>query len=55
LLIEQEDDVAGFIGVDMTQTEEGLIEMKQVINHILDALGLDSKLATYKYTPRQSH
>ncbi len=29
LLLEQEDDAAGFLGVTMTQTEEGLLEMKQ--------------------------
>lgn len=48
LLLEQEDDAAGFLGVEMTRTEEGFIEMKQVglIDRILDALGLDSKLAT---------
>ena len=56
LLLEQEDDAAGFLGVEMTRTEEGFIEMKQVglIDRILDALGLDSKLATNKYTPAEA-
>ncbi len=52
LILEQEDDAAGFLGVRMTQTEEGLLEMKQtgLIEKILDALGLDSKLSTNKWT-----
>ena len=56
LLLEQEDDAAGFLGVKMTRTEEGLLEMKQtgLIDRILDALGLDSKLATNKWTPAES-
>ena len=29
LLLEQDDDSAGFLGVKMTRTEEGLLEMKQ--------------------------
>lgn len=56
LLLEQEDDAAGFLGVKMSRTEEGLLEMKQtgLIDRILDALGLDSKLATNKYTPAEA-
>lgn len=56
LLLEQEDDAAGFLGVKMTRTEEGLLEMKQtgLIDRILDALGLDSKLATNKWTPAEA-
>eukprot|EP00956_Cyclotella_meneghiniana_P007793 scaffold10386_cov68-Cyclotella_meneghiniana.AAC.2 len=39
----------------MTKTEEGLIEMKQtgLIDRILDALGLDTKYATSKWTPAE--
>jgi hypothetical protein len=50
LLLEQEDDASGFLGVKMTRTEEGFMEMKQtgLIDRILDALGLDSKMATNK-------
>ena len=56
VLLEQEGDAAGFLGVQMTKTEEGLLEMKQtgLIDRILDALGLDSKLATNKWTPAES-
>ena len=56
LLLEQEDDAAGFLGVNMSRTEEGLIEMKQtgLIDRVLDALGLDSKLATNKWTPAEA-
>ncbi len=53
LLLEQEDDVTGFLGVMMTRTEEGLLEMSQtgIINRMLNALGLDSKLSTNKWMP----
>ncbi len=46
LLLEQEDDAAGYLGVKMTKTEDGHIEMKQtgLIDRIVEALGLDSKL-----------
>jgi hypothetical protein len=56
LLLEQEDDAAGFLGVKMTKTEDGLIEMKQtgLIDRIVEALGLDSKMATPKYTPAEA-
>jgi hypothetical protein len=56
LLLEQEDDAAGLLGVTMTRTEEGLLEMKQtgLIDRILDALGLDSKLSTNKWTPAET-
>ena len=52
LLLEEEDDAAGFLGVEMSRTEEGFMEMKQtgLIDRILEALGLDSKLATNKWT-----
>ena len=53
LLLEQEDNAARFLGVEMNQTEEGLMEMKHtgLIDQILDALGLDSKMAMNKYMP----
>ena len=56
LLLEQEDDAAGFLGVRMSKTEEGFIEMKQtgLIDRILEALGLDTKMATGKWTPAES-
>ena len=56
LLLEQEDDAAGFLGVRMTKTDEGFLEMKQtgLIDRILEALGLDSKLAKNKYTPAEA-
>jgi hypothetical protein len=56
LLLEQESDAAGFLGVDMTKTDCGFIEMKQtgLIDRILEALGLDSKQATNKWTPAEA-
>jgi hypothetical protein len=56
LLLEQEDDAAGFLGVKMTKTEDGYIEMRQtgLIDRIVEALGLDSKMATPKYTPAEA-
>ena len=56
LLLEQEDDAAGFLGVRMTKTGEGFLEMKQtgLIDRILEALGLDSKLVKNKYTPAEA-
>jgi hypothetical protein len=41
LLLEEEDDAAGYLGVDMTKTLEGYLEMKQtgLIDQILEALG----------------
>ena len=53
LLIEEEDDAAGFLGVTMERNEDGFIELKQVdlIDRILEALGLDTKLTTNKWTP----
>ena len=49
LLLEQEDDAAGFLGVTMTRTEEGHLELKQtgLIDRIVEALGLDQKMAMY--------
>jgi hypothetical protein len=40
----------------MTKTEEGLLEMKQtgLIERIIEALGLDDKNATPKYTPAEA-
>jgi hypothetical protein len=56
LLLEQEDDAAGYLGVKMTKTEDGHIEMKQtgLIDRIVEALGLDSKLSTSKWTPAEA-
>ena len=55
LLLEQEDDAAGCLGVTMDKSEDGLLEMKQtgLIDRILEAMGLDSKLATNKWTPAE--
>eukprot|EP00956_Cyclotella_meneghiniana_P032322 scaffold88264_cov32-Cyclotella_meneghiniana.AAC.1 len=55
LLLEEEGDAAGYLGVEMTKTEEGLIEMKQtgLIDRVLEALGLDTKYATNKWTPAE--
>ena len=55
LLLEQEDDAAGYLGVTMDKSEDGLLEMKQtgLIDRILEAMGLDFKLATNKWTPAE--
>ena len=52
--LEQEDDAAGFLGVDMVRdSTTGLIEMKQtgLIKRIIDALGLDDGNVARKLTP----
>ena len=56
LTLDEEDDAAGFLGVTMCKTEEGFMELKQtgLIDRILEALGLDSKLATNKWTPAEA-
>ena len=55
LLLEEEGDAAGYLGIEMTKTEEGLIEMKQtgLIDRVLEALGLGTKYATNKWTPAE--
>jgi hypothetical protein len=56
LLLEQEDDAAGFLGVKMVKTADGNLEMEQtgLIDRIVEALGLDSKMSTPKYTPAEA-
>jgi len=56
LLLEQEDDAAGFLGVKMTKTKEGHIEMKQtgLIDRVIEALGLESKMVTPKWMPAEA-
>ena len=46
--LEEEDDAAGFLGVTMHRNQDGSMELKQtgLIDWILEALGLDSKLFT---------
>ena len=53
LLLEQENNAAELLGSKMIKTEEGHIEMKQtgLTDRIVEALGLDSKLAKPKWTP----
>ncbi len=44
MALEQEDDAAGFLGVNFVHDKcNGLIEMKQtgLINRVIEALGLD--------------
>ena len=50
LLLEQEDDAAGFLGVKMTKTSDGKIKLTPtgLTDRIIEALGLDSKLSTSK-------
>ena len=56
LLLEQEDDAAGFLGVQMHKLEDGSMELKQtgLIDRVLEALGLDSKMSTGKFTPAEA-
>ena len=56
LLLEQEDDAAGFLGVRLTKNEAGLIEMKQtgLIDRVIETLGLDQKVSMSKATPAKS-
>ena len=56
LLLEEEDDAAGFLGVTMHKNQDGSMELKQtgLIDRILEALGLDSKLSTNKWTPAET-
>ena len=56
LLVGEEEDAAGFLGVTMTRDDKGVIELKQtgLINSILEALGLDTKHTTGKYTPSKT-
>ena len=56
LLLEEEGDAAGFLGVTMTRDDTGAIELKQtgLIDRILEALGLDTKHAIGKYNPAES-
>ena len=55
LLLEEEDNTAGFSGVTMERNEDGFIKLKQVdlIGQLLEALGLDTKLATDNWTPAE--
>ena len=55
--LEQEDDAAGFLGVDFVHDKStGLIEMKQVglIKRVIEALGLDDGYAKGKHTPAEA-
>ena len=55
--LEQEEDDAGFMGVNLERGEEiGLLEMKQLglIDRVISAVGLDDGMAKGKYTPAGS-
>ena len=56
LLLEEEDDAAGFLGVTMCRNQDGTLELKQtgLIDCVLEALGLDTKMATGKWTPAEA-
>ncbi len=52
--LEQEDDVSGFLGVNLEKdTETGLIEMKQtgLIDRVIKTLGLDVETVNSKAMP----
>ena len=55
--LEQEDDAAGFLGVQMSKdTKTGLLELKQtgLIDIIIEAMGLDVGTVNGKATPAQN-
>jgi len=55
--LEQEDDAAGFLGVEFEHDKStGLIEMKQtgLIKRVIEALGLDDGYAKGKHTPAEA-
>ena len=56
LLLEQEDDAAGFLGVKLAKTDEGKLILTQtgLTDRVIEALGLDSKLSTSKWTPAEA-
>jgi hypothetical protein len=55
--LEQEDDAAGFLGVEMEcDSNTGLLEMKQtgLIERVVEALGLDDGYARGKHMPAET-
>ena len=55
--LEQEEDAAGFLGVNFVHDKStGLIEMKQtgLIKRVIEVLGLDDGYAKGKHTPAES-
>ncbi len=55
MLLEQEDDVVGFLGLRLTKNYAGLVEMKKVglIDRVIETLGLGSCISTPKWTPAE--
>ena len=53
--LEQEDDAAGFLGIQLSKNEACQIEMKQtgLIDRIIEALGLDDGSVKRKWTPTE--
>jgi len=47
MALEKEEDVAGFLGVQITRHDDGTIEMTQIglIKKIISALGLENSNA----------
>ena len=57
IYIEQEEDAAGFLGVNLERDEEtSLLEMKQpgLINHVTNYVELDAGMYKRNYTPTGS-
>ena len=57
MALEQEEDAAGFLGVNFVHDKStGLIEMKQtgLIKRVIEVLGLDDGYAKGKHTPAES-
>ena len=55
--LEQEDDDAGFLGVQNEHNESGLPKMKQegLIDHVIEALVLDIGTVIGKATPAEAN
>ena len=57
VVLEQEDDAAGFLGVKFdSDSKTGMTEMKQtgLINRVVEAFGLDDGYAQGKHTPAKT-
>ena len=53
LLLEQEDDAAGFLGVRLETNADDKLEMRQetgLIDRVIDTMGSDTKLSKNKWT-----
>jgi hypothetical protein len=56
LLLEEEDDAAGFLGVRLNKLDDGRIDMRQtgLTDRVIETLGLDTKMSKSKFTPAEA-